>query len=91
MNSCVWIFGILIKLKLKYFIVLLTSLKDIMKSGLQYFLPSDQTTSECFYKVQAVMLLVCLLACYKATVSGLLTDHLEWKNIPFATHTLTTF
>jgi len=52
----------------KYFIMLLTSLKHIVKSGLQRFLPTDQNTHECFYKVQAVMF-VCLFACCcKATV-----------------------
>jgi hypothetical protein len=41
--------------------MLLTSLKDIVKSGPQHFLPTDQNTHECFYKVLAVMLFVCLL------------------------------
>jgi hypothetical protein len=49
----------------KSFIMLLTSLKDIVKSGLQHFLPTDQNTHECFYKLQAVMLFVCLLAVTK--------------------------
>ena len=48
--------------------MLLTRMKDIVKSGLQHFLPTDQNTHECFYKVQAVILCVSLLACYKATV-----------------------
>jgi hypothetical protein len=47
----------------KYFIMLLTSLKDIVKGGLQLSLPTDQNTHECSYKVRAVMLFVCLLAC----------------------------
>jgi hypothetical protein len=40
----------------KYFITLLTSLRDLVKSGQQCFLPTDKNTHECFYKVQAVML-----------------------------------
>jgi hypothetical protein len=49
----------------KYFFLLLTSLKDIVKSGLQRFLPADQNTHECFYKVQAAMLFVCVLVVTK--------------------------
>jgi len=49
----------------KYFIMLLTSLKDIVKSGLQLSLPTDQNTHECFYKVRAVTLFVCLFAVTK--------------------------
>ena len=45
--------------------MLLTSLKDIVKNGLQHFLPTDQNTNECFYKVQVVLPFVCLLAVTK--------------------------
>jgi len=45
----------------RYFMMLLTSLGDLVKSGQQCFLPTDQNTHEWFYKVQAVMLFVCLL------------------------------
>jgi hypothetical protein len=43
---------------LKHFTILLASLKDKVMDGLQGSLPIDQSTDECLYKVQAIMVFV---------------------------------